>query len=69
MLKRIEDKLRCIKKNLEENGFVREVMEFNILEVWRFFFDKNVKEVWKFRVMRRIMFFIDICKFLLEKIL
>nr|VDC91242.1 unnamed protein product [Brassica rapa] len=68
-LKRIEDKLRCTKKNSEENGFAREAMESNILEVWRSLFDKNAKEAWKPRVMRRIVSLTDICKPLLEKTL
>ncbi|KAG2283297.1 hypothetical protein Bca52824_054517 [Brassica carinata] len=68
-LKRIDDKLRCTKKNSEENGFAREVMESNILEVWRSLFDKNAKEAWKPRVMRRIVSLTDICKPLLEKTL
>lgn len=68
-LKRIDDKLRCTKKNSEENGFAREVMESNILELWKSLFDKDAKEAWKPRVMRRIVSLTDMYKPLLEKTL
>ncbi|KAF2599775.1 hypothetical protein F2Q68_00011132 [Brassica cretica] len=68
-LKRIDDKLRCTKKNSEENGFAREMMESNILEFWRFLFDKKAKGAWKPRVMRRIVSLTDLYKPLLERTL
>ncbi|KAL0685129.1 hypothetical protein Bca4012_051977 [Brassica carinata] len=68
-LKRIDDKLRCTKKNSEENGFAREMMESNILELWRFLFDKKAKGAWKPRVMRRIVSLTDLYKPLLERTL
>ncbi|KAG2301740.1 hypothetical protein Bca52824_030391 [Brassica carinata] len=68
-LKRIDDKLRCTKKKSEENGFAREVMKSNILELWKSLFDKDADEAWKPRVMRMIVSLTDMYKPLLEKTL
>lgn len=45
MLKRLDDKLRFKKNVLEKNGFMREIIEFNIYDLWKFIFDEEVKEI------------------------
>ncbi|EOA35174.1 hypothetical protein CARUB_v10020319mg [Capsella rubella] len=43
-LKEVDDKLRVVKAVSEANGFAREAMESNILDLWKSVFDKEAKE-------------------------
>ncbi|CAA7031928.1 unnamed protein product [Microthlaspi erraticum] len=52
-LKKVEEKLICAKDVSEANGFVRDVMESNILGLWETLFDKETEEAaWTRGVMR-----------------
>ncbi|VVB03747.1 unnamed protein product [Arabis nemorensis] len=43
-VKKIEEKLWCVKAVSEENGFARDVIESKILHLWKSLFDKEAKE-------------------------
>uniref|UniRef100_A0A1J3IME1 Uncharacterized protein n=1 Tax=Noccaea caerulescens TaxID=107243 RepID=A0A1J3IME1_NOCCA len=51
-LKKVEENLSCAKDVSEANGFVRDVMESNILGLWETLFDKETEEAWTRRLMR-----------------
>uniref|UniRef100_A0A1J3FTH4 Uncharacterized protein n=1 Tax=Noccaea caerulescens TaxID=107243 RepID=A0A1J3FTH4_NOCCA len=43
-VKKLEEKLRCVKGVAEANGFARETMESSFLDLWKSVFDKEAKE-------------------------
>ncbi|KAG7554682.1 hypothetical protein ISN44_As11g008990 [Arabidopsis suecica] len=52
-LNKVEEKLRCAKDVSEANGFAREAMKSNILDMWQFLFDREKEEVAWTRKVRR----------------
>ncbi|CAA7028953.1 unnamed protein product [Microthlaspi erraticum] len=43
-LKKLGERLRCVKPVAEANGFARETMESSFLDLWKSVFDKEAKE-------------------------
>lgn len=44
--------MRCAKEVSEANGFAREVMESNILALWKSLFNRETKEAWYREMIR-----------------
>lgn len=65
-LNKVDDKLTCVKHVSQGNGFAREAMESDIMDLWKSIFDKETEEAWNVK-MKMVGILIDLFNPLFEE--